>query len=183
MGMFLAASVQAQMEMHMCRLGVHFAISQDEAARLRAIADDKARLDFVEETIGRAGSGMHPDFKVGSDTSWDAMHRTLADGNLNRSGGSYPLNHVVLGGERLYGGDDYIVSLKTAEQVRDIAAALAGVRELAFRYRYFAIDPQSYGAELSDEDFAATWRWYQSVRALYSRAAQAGRCVLFTAGQ
>jgi len=46
-----------------------------------------------------------------------------------------------------------------------------------------AIDAKSYGFPLSDEDFRYTWDWFQSVRDLYTRAAQAGRFVLFTADQ
>jgi hypothetical protein len=75
------------------------------------------------------------------------------------------------------------MSLKTPKQVRDIAAALPSITEEDFRRRYFAIDAKSYGVPLSDEDFRYTWDWFQGVRDLYSRAAQEGRCVLFTADQ
>lgn len=75
------------------------------------------------------------------------------------------------------------MSLKTAQQVRDIAAALPGITETDFRRRYDAIDPKSYGFPLTDEDFRYTWDWFQAVRDLYTRAAQAGRFVLFTADQ
>ncbi|MBL6751130.1 MAG: YfbM family protein [Nevskia sp.] len=165
----------------MSGLGVHFAISQHEAAQIRSIEDQRERLQFVREAIERPYFAFGPELRAESDRSWDAMHRSLSDGRLDWNGGTYPLNHVVLGGERLYAGDDYIVSLKTTEQVRDIAEALAGIRELAFRYRYFAIDAQSYPVPISDEDFRYTWEWFQGVRKLYAYAAQAGRCVLFTA--
>jgi len=36
-----------------------------------------------------------------SDKAREAMHRALADGQLSWDGGTYPLNHVVLGGEDL----------------------------------------------------------------------------------
>jgi hypothetical protein len=52
------------------------------------------------------------------------MHRTLADGELAWEGGDYPLNHTVLAGRLLYTGDDYIMSLKTPAQMKDVAAAL-----------------------------------------------------------
>ena len=75
------------------------------------------------------------------------------------------------------------MSLKTPEQVRGIAAALSGITEADFRRRYDAIDARSYGCPLSDEDFRYTWDWFQGVRELYTRAAQTGRFVLFTADQ
>jgi hypothetical protein len=75
------------------------------------------------------------------------------------------------------------MSLKTPEQVRDIASALATIDEAEFRRRYFQIDAKSYGFPLSDEDFGYTWDWFQGVRDLYERAAKDGRFVLFTADQ
>ena len=42
--------------------------------------------------------------KVESDKAWDAMHRTLSDGERTRDGSEYPLNDVVLGGEVLHTG-------------------------------------------------------------------------------
>ncbi len=111
------------------------------------------------------------------------MHRALSDGQLSWDGGEYPLNHTVLAGELLYTDSDYIMSLKTPNQVRDIAAALPAITEEEFRRRYSAIDAESYGSPLSDEDFRYTWDWFQGVRDLYTRAAKEGRFVLFTADQ
>jgi hypothetical protein len=88
-----------------------------------------------------------------------------------------------LGGERLYEGDDYVMILKTPQQVRDISDALDKLTEQDFRRRYDAIDVDDYDYPLSDEDFAYTWEWLQPVRALYRKAAAEGRRVLFTADQ
>ena len=164
-------------------LGVHFALTEKEAAHLRSLDDEQARIDHLQEVIEETYFGEHPDLKAESDKAWDAMHRTLADGQLTWDGGEYPLSHVVLAGELLYTDSDYIMSLKTPEQVRDIAAALPAITETEFRRRYFAIDTKSYSTPLSDEDFRYTWDWFQSVRDLYTRAAKEGRFVLFTADQ
>ena len=118
-----------------------------------------------------------------SDKAWDAIHRSLADGELTWDGGKYPLNHVVLGGELLYTQPDYIMSLKSPEQVRDIATVLPAITEGNFRRRYFAINPDSYDSQLNDEDFGYTWQWFQDVRRLYLKAAGEGLHVLFTADQ
>jgi hypothetical protein len=164
-------------------LGVHFALSDKDAAKLRALATDEERLDFVTEDIEeRYFEGDKP-YAAENDKAWDAMHRALADGELAWDGGTYPLNHTVLGGERIYDGDDYIMILKTPQQVRDIAEALDKLTEQDFRRRYDAIDEDSYDGEKNDEDFAYTWEWLQPVRALYRKAAAEGRHVLFTADQ
>ena len=61
--------------------------------------------------------------------------------------------------------------------------ALPAITEAEFRRRYFAIDADSYGFPLSEQDFGCTWEYFQSVRELYKRAASEGRYVLFTADQ
>ena len=108
---------------------------------------------------------------------------TLADGELTWEGGDYPLNHTVLAGKLLYTGDDYIMSLKTPAQVKDVAAVLAGLDEVEFRRRYARIDIASYDGQVGDEDFGYTWDRFQDERRLYQRAAAEDRHVLFTADQ
>jgi Domain of unknown function (DUF1877) len=164
-------------------LGVHFALTEKEAAHLRSLDDEQARLDHLTEVIEETYLGEYPDLTAESDKSWDAMHRALADGQLSWDGGQYPLNHTVLAGELLYTDSDYIMSLKTPNQVRDIAAALPAITEEEFRRRYFGIDANNYGSPLSDEDFHYTWDSFQAVRDLYTRAAKEGRFVLFSADQ
>lgn len=164
-------------------LGVHFALSDEDVAALRAIDDEEERLDFLQEEIEERYFDAGDGFCAESDKAWDAMHRALADGELTWDGGDYPLRHAVLAGELLYTDDDYIMSLKTPAQVKDVAAALAGIDEAEFRRRYFAINAGSYGFPLTEEDFAYTWDWFQGVRDLYAAAARANRHVLFTADQ
>jgi len=162
-------------------LGVHFALTTEEVAHLRALSDEHARLEHLQEIIEPHYFEKAPEFTAESYKSWDAMHRILADGKWDS--GEYALGHVVLVGERLYTAPDYIISLKTPEQVRDIAAALQGITESDFRRRYFAIDDANYGCPLSEEDLDNTWLCFQSVRELYQHAASDGRSVLFTADQ
>ncbi|MEX0718775.1 MAG: YfbM family protein [Planctomycetaceae bacterium] len=165
-------------------LGVHFALTEDEVAQLRSFDDEQERLDYLQEVIEETYFTSSPEWKAESDKAWDAMHRTLADGRLTWDGGQYPLNHTVLAGESLYGDTDaYIMSLKSPQQVRDIAAALPGITEDEFHRRYFAIDTESYGFPMSDQDFRYTWDWFQEVRDLYIRAAAEGRFVLFALDQ
>jgi hypothetical protein len=163
-------------------LGVHFALTADDVAALRAMDDESERLDHVQEVIEERYLEEET-FAAQSDKSWDAMHRALADGRLGWEGGTYPLNHAVLGGELLYTEDDYIMSLKSPEQVKQISAALDALDAAAFRLRYDAIDVEDYGQPLTDEDFSYTWEWFQGVRDLYRRAAAGDRYMLFTADQ
>jgi hypothetical protein len=164
-------------------MGVHFAITEEEAQAIRSIANDNDRIAYLQEEIEERYFGSFPELLAESDKAWDAMHRTLADGRLTWDGGKYPLNHAVLAGESLYSGSDYIISLKRPEQVKAVAEALALLDESAFRSRYNAIDASSYDGAIDEEDFEYTWNWFQGVRELYTRAASEGRYVLFTADQ
>ena len=164
-------------------LGVHFSLSEEEVQRLRDFQDESKRVEHVHEVIEREYFAQHPERLAESDKAWDAMHRALADGKLTWVGGEYPLNHVVLGGELLYTKPDFIMVLKTPQQVRDVAAVLPAISQSEFRRRYDAIDTDSYGDPLSDEDFGYTWDWFQGVREFWLRAAKEDRYVLFTADQ
>jgi len=137
----------------------------------------------LQETLEEHFFKIEPAFKAESDKSWDALHRALSDGHLSYTGGSYPLSHVVLGGEVLYGGDDYIMSLKSPDDVRAVAGALPSITRESLRRGYDAIDEDEYGVELSDDDFEYTWGWFEDIREFWFRAAEAGRYVLFTADQ
>jgi len=164
-------------------LGVHFALTEKEVSHLRGLEDEQDRLEHLQEVIEEHYLNHEKEFATESDKSCDAMHRALADGQLSWDGGDYPLNHAVLAGELLYTDLDYIMGLKTPEQIHDIAAALSGITQADFRQRYDAIDTRSHGCPLSDEDFGYTWDGFQAVREFYTRAAQAARFVLFTADQ
>ena len=67
------------------------------------------------------------------------------------------LEYVVEDLEDICSEPDYIMSLKSPQQVRDIAAALPDITETEFRRRYFAIEPESYGCPVNEADFAYTW--------------------------
>lgn len=164
-------------------LGVHFALTGEEVETLRSLPNDEARLDHLQSVIEEEYFAKHRELTAESDKAWDAMHRALTDGQLSWDGGEPPLNRAVLGGELLYGEDDYIMSLKTPLEVADVAVALRNIDEADFRKRYFAIDAESYDTPLSEEDFGYTWHWFETVRDFYERAARERRFVLFTADQ
>ena len=164
-------------------LGVHFALTREDVEALESIDEEQERLSYLQEELEERYFKFLKIYVAESDKSWDAMHRALSDGQLTWDGGTFPLNHAVLGGKLLYTGSDYIMSLKTPTQVIAIATALEELTEDRFRQMYDRIDKNSYDGELCDEDFEYTWEWLQEVRKLYSRASVEQRYVLFTADQ
>lgn len=164
-------------------LGVHFALDENAVKKLRSFPTEEERRDYLVEELEEDFFTDRQEWLEETDKAWDAIHRTLTDGEIGWDNGTYPLNHVILGGELLYTQEDYIMTLKTPAQVRDIAEALKTVTEEPFRKAYFRIDPDSYGFEVSEDDYEYTWSNFLSLREFYSRAAEAGLYVLFTADQ
>lgn len=159
-------------------LGVHFAIDAQTAGRLLAAPDDEAVAALVEEIEEELTGIEHCD----TDKAWDAIHRSLTDGRLEYDNGAYPLNAVILGGRQVHEGDDYIVALLVPEQVREVAAAVAGVDRAALRAGYDRIDTAEYGPEFGDEDFEYTWSNFTDLVEFLQQAAKAEAHVIFTVG-
>ncbi len=164
-------------------LGVHLALTADEVAKLKSFDDDEERLDYFQSELEELYFSEREDLKAETDKSWDAMHRVLGDGELSYTSGPYPLRLAVIGGEPIYGEEDYIMSLKTPAEVKDIAVALTAISKEDFRRRYDEMDAKAYGFPKSDEDFEYTWEWFGGVVELCQKAAAQGRYVLFSASQ
>ena len=117
----------------MSYLGVLFSLDKKTVDQLKSFSDDEDRLDYLQGDIEEIYFEDHPEWVCELDKAWDAIHRTLTDGNLEWKNGEYPLNHFILGGEILYSQDDYIISLKSPQQVSDIYNALAKVTAEQFK--------------------------------------------------
>lgn len=160
-------------------LGVHFAIDEEAAGHLISATDDNRVAALIEEIEEEAIGVDHCD----TDKAWDAIHRSLTDGYLGYDNGTFPLNAVILGGTQVHEGDDYIVSLLTPDQVREVAGAAAEVDQATLRAGYDRIDVDDYGPEFGDEDFAYTWSNYSDLVTFFQRSAEAGQHVIFTVDQ
>jgi hypothetical protein len=163
-------------------LGVHFALTRDDVEKLKSFREDSERIEFLQEELEPAYFEEPGEWKAESDKAWDAMHRALTNGKLEYKIAG-PLSLVVLGGEPLYFEDDYIMSLKTSEQVKEVACHVGEVTKDKFRERYEKMSAKEYGYPKSEEDFEYTWEWFLGVSALYQKAAATDRWMLFTADQ
>ena len=117
-----------------------------------------------------------------TDKAWDAIHRCLTDGTLQCASGS-PLEIVVLGGQSLYSGEDYIMTLKRPDEVRAVVPQLARITEAGLRTAYDRLDADEYDGPIGDDDFGYTWENFVALRDFWERAAARGRSVLFTVDQ
>ena len=164
-------------------LGVLFSLDEKAVSKLKSFESDEDRLNYLQEDIEESMMSNEPERFAEFDKSWDALHRSLTDGKLEWRNGSFPLNHAILGGEVLYHEDDYIMSLKTPDQVEKIADAIMAITEADLKEGNNKIDSKDYGFDLTDEDFEYTWSWFQDSLEFWRKAASEKRFVLFTADQ
>lgn len=161
-------------------LGVHTALDGADEANLLSLKSDEERYEFLTEEIEERY--FKTPFAAESDKAWDAIHRCFDNGKLTYDA-STPLRMVVLGGTPLYDEDDYIIVYKSADDVREISGALQNVTADALRRLHDQIDEREYGGRLDQQHWEYVWHWFEGVRGLYARAAEANRAVVFTADQ
>ncbi len=160
-------------------LGVHFALTDEETKRLLALEGNHPVTAFIEEI--KAGDDHSRSFS--SKMSWDALHRSLSNGTLFSDEGEYPLNRAILGGKHLYDAEEYVIAYVAANEVKDVAAALAPLTEQDLRTRYDLIDPDEYDGKHGGEDFQGILEGFRGLRSFYKKAAADGRSVVFTVAQ
>ena len=158
---------------------VLFALDGNDAERLLACQDDDELMEFVEEIEER----WDWDHLCQLDKSWDALHRCFTDGDLAFGNGDFPLSHVILGGLPLHEGDDYIVCYVTAEQVREVVAALESLDEQWLRDRFATLTFNDYQGTADAEDIAYTQAFLPGLTDFYRTAAQNRRAAIFTVDQ
>jgi hypothetical protein len=159
-------------------LGVHLALSGEDLGRVLDAGDADALVELVTEDLEERYLGG--EWAYSSDKAWDAIHRCLTDGRLLYESGPFPLAYAVLGGEALDAGNDYTACLASADEVREVSAALAAITEAWMRERYETLGQTDYAGSIGPEDFAYTWSNFEGLRDFLVRAAAAGRWVLFT---
>ncbi|MFE5325449.1 YfbM family protein [Embleya sp. NPDC056575] len=159
---------------------VIFALDAKDAQRLLAAGNDGEVMDLIEEIEeGTWDREQHVDL----DKSWDALHRCLTDGDLAFGNGDYPLSHAILGGRLLHDGDDYIVSYVDPDQVREIAAALAGLDEPWLRERFATLTFDDYQGTGDENDITYTLAFLPGLKDFYRTAAANGQAAIFTVDQ
>jgi len=95
-----------------------------------------------------------------------------------------------LGGRQLSFDADWIISYLTADEVKQVAAAIAAVDKVGFRRRYFGLkkkflwfDRTEYDGPIGEEDFEYSWFNFVGMRLLFAKAAAAHRPIIFSVDQ
>lgn len=158
------------------RLGVHFALSEEDLKGVLGIRDPKALFEFLEDVAKRYDEGP---YFIGSYNGWYAIHRFFTDGRLICGIGPSPLAYATLGGAPLMVGDDFWVSLVQPDQVREVSVALGRVTERSLRERYDKLDGTDRENPTDLLDFKSVRAYFRELRMFFKKAVAAGRSVLF----
>ncbi len=164
-------------------LGVLFSIDQTTVDFIEQLSTEEERINYIKEVIEEEYFKNQPQWVAELDKAWDALHRSLTDGQLAWDNGEYPFNHVIFGGKLLCANGDYIIVLKSKDQVAEIAKAVNQLTKRSFRTRYFMLDAEEYDGEVGEEDFEYTWQWFEDSKSFWQKAADEKRSVLFTVDQ
>ena len=167
-------------------LGVLFSIDDTKAEKLKKIKREDI-VEYIQEEIEEVYFDEKREQLAQLDKAWDAIHRAFCNSELLFEDGEQPLSLVILDGEILYGDadeeDDYIVSFKSAEQVKSVSEALKNISEEEFRKKYFEIDEEKYEYPLSEEDFEYSWEGLSDTFEFWHNAAKNNLSVIFAVDQ
>ena len=154
-----------------------------------AAPDSDAVVEIITEEIEER---WDREWLVEMDKSWDAIHRCLVDGSLRRSQPSIT-SKAVLGGKQLSSSPDWIISYLTAEEVKQVAVAVAAIDQPEFRRRYYGLKKKflgipwinwsEYDGPIGEEDFEYSWSNFEEMRRFFSKAAAAHRAIVFSVDQ
>lgn len=164
-------------------LGILFAVPEDVIRQIKFLPVSE-RPRYISEKLEELYLEDYPERTLELDTAWDAIHRSLTDGTLCFDCGEYPLGGVILGGELLYYDgeryDDYIITAKNPDDVKNIYTRLASLTKKQFQAGYDKID-ETYPDERGSKDFENAWEYLQDSVPFFRLAAQKGLWVMFTA--
>ena len=99
----------------MSRLGMLYALTDSEVEELRSVPTDERydhMLNEIEENLFDSPRACE------LDKAWEAIQYCLGGGNWNEAN-EVPLN-IIFCGEFLVDTDDEVITLKTAEDVKNI---------------------------------------------------------------
>jgi hypothetical protein len=165
----------------MAARGHYYALDDKQQAHLLSLSDDDL-ISHIDDLYDQLRDRERQDV----DKAWDAIHRCLTGDStpdsLDPSAGSYPLNQCVLGGQSLYDGEDYIVTLIEPPAVRDLVGAIEKIDD-AWMERAYHNYCKDIWPEYGDEDCGYTLGWFEELKIFLKRAAQANRAVVFCADQ
>lgn len=161
--------------------GVLFALDAADERQMLAIAEPRARIAWVAHTIEERwdAAWLHE-----TDALWFPVHYCLHGSSDFPQPGLPAEARTIFGGMPLGVPDLYTIDYKDADLVRRIVTALSKMRSDAVWARAGLVERKDYtGPRAENADNTLKLDVFDEIQALatfYAKAAQAGRCVIFT---
>lgn len=160
----------------MSRLGVLYALKEDELTGLRSLPQEE-RYDYMLEEIEETLLGTPRGCEL--DKAWEGIQYCLGGGVWNEEN-SIPTN-IVFGGTFLVETEDEIITLKNHPEVRQIVDYLhQNDLQDIIRKNFPKIDEQEYPLPKDDDNLDYLLGWSTAIPAFYERALKEGCSVIFT---
>ncbi len=172
--------------------GEFHAVTAEDLKQLRRTKDGPQRRDLIEMDWGERWPEK---WRCSTDKAWKFLHVVFAH-QPGPSGGRAHYG-LGLGGDMFYGqslhrANFYVIGLVPNEWLPDILRYLNSLDEQHYRELYFSTDVQrafahrrfqeDHGIDTTETRWCDyTWGWLQTMRELFSRSADAGRSLVFSA--
>lgn len=159
----------------MSRLGMLYALNDDEVKELRAVPVEE-RYDYmlneIEENLFDSPRACE------LDKAWEGIQYCLGGGEWNEEN-KVPTN-IIFGGEFLVDTDDEAITLKTAVDVKNIVEYLHKNDLLeVIKQNFQKIDGDEFRYK-DDDGLEHTLGWSEGVLPFYENALKEGLQVIFT---
>ncbi len=159
----------------MSRLGMLYALNEEEVAKLRSTPEEE-RYDYMLEEIEEALFGSPRSCEL--DKAWEGIQYCLGGGQWNEDN-CLPTN-IIFGGEILIETDDEIITLKNHQEVSDIVAYLRqnNLQEI-IQKNFWSITDEEFRYKDND-GLEHILGWSEDILAFYENALKENCQVIFT---
>jgi hypothetical protein len=124
--MRLDTSVLTIIKYSAMQLGMHFALSDEQAARLLAARGDNDALQAIIDELEEGGARA----RRSTDKAWEPISCALAPSGSERDPDDWPWTGVIVGAEELQAAEsDMMVGYTPPDKVAEVAEALEDLRK------------------------------------------------------
>ena len=160
----------------MARLGMLYAITDEALGQLEAQDIDQMydyMLEEIEEELFNTSEG----FEI--NKAWEGVQFCLGKGAWNEEN-KVPYN-VVFGGELILDHNDYVISLKKSEVIKDIVAYLeANNLQETIKNNFDKIPEEEYTLPKDEDNLTFLLDWSEGLLEFYKNALDKQLNVIFT---
>lgn len=160
----------------MARLAMLYAITDEALAQLEA-QDIDQMYDYMGEEIEEKLFDTPEAFEL--DKAWEGIQFCLGGGTWNEEN-KIPYN-VVFGGELILDHNDYVISLKKPEDIKEIVAFLeANNLQEIIKNNFDKIPEEEYTLPKDEDNLNYLLGWSQALLEFYKNALDKQLNVIFT---